>query len=605
MKGYAGSILRVNLSDRKISKEEISEEMKRKFVGGRGFAAKIIWDEVKGVDPLSEGNKIIFSTGPLTGLPLPSSGKMVIASKSPLTRGYGDSNIGSMAAVHLRRAGYDVLIVEGRSGTPCYIAIQDDEVKILDARDLWGKMTFEAQDLLEAKHGKNIGLLLIGPAGENMVRFANVISQKGRAAGRTGMGAVMGSKNLKAIVLKGTRGIPVFDEEKLKALGKEGYADIKGKENYDFWIRQGTMQVIEWANTNNVLPTHNFREGSFKFAEQIGGYTAEKIKVDRKGCPNCNMQCGIVVKDAENGNAELDYENVAMLGSNIGMDDLSKVAVLNRLADEYGLDTITLGSCLAFLMEASQRGLLDTRIEWGDLNGCKKVIEDLIKSRGLGEVIFEGVRKASERIGGESKNWAMHIKGLEISAYDCHASPGMAFAYGTSPIGAHHKDAWVIAWEVSTANRFSYTKEKVEKVIEHQRWRGGMFECLTTCRLPWIELDFGLHWYPKYLEAVRGEEISQQEIFELGDRIYALIRAYWVRENGGWSREMDCPPSRWFDEPWNQGDLKGSKLDRARYDEMLSWYYELRGWDENGIPQKKTLERLGLGDIALGLRENG
>jgi len=605
MKGYAGSILRVNLSDRKISKEEISEEMKRKFLGGRGIAAKIIWDEVKGVDPLSEGNKIIFSTGPLTGLPLPGSGKMVIASKSPLTGGYGDSNIGSMAAVHLRRAGYDVLIVEGRSETPCYIAIHNDELKILDARDLWGKMTFEAQDLLEAKHGKNIGVLLIGPAGENMVRFANVISQKGRAAGRTGMGAVMGSKNLKAIVLKGTRGIPVFDEEKLKALGKEGYADIKGKENYDFWIRQGTMQVIEWANTNNVLPTHNFREGSFKFAEQIGGYTAEKIKVDRKGCPNCNMQCGIVVKDAENGNAELDYENVAMLGSNIGMDDLSKVAVLNRLADEYGLDTITLGSCLAFLMEASQRGLLDTRIEWGDLNGCKKVIEDLIKSRGLGEVIFEGVRKASERIGGESKNWAMHIKGLEISAYDCHASPGMAFAYGTSPIGAHHKDAWVIAWEVSTANRFSYTKEKVEKVIEHQRWRGGMFECLTTCRLPWIELDFGLHWYPKYLKAVRGEEISQQEIFELGDRIYALIRAYWVRENGGWSREMDCPPSRWFDEPWNQGDLKGSKLDRARYDEMLSWYYELRGWDENGIPQKKTLERLGLGDLALGLRENG
>jgi len=605
MKGYAGNILRVNLSDRKIWKEGISEEMKRRFVGGRGFAAKIIWDEAKGVDPLSEGNKIVFSTGPLSGLPLPSSGKMVIASKSPLTGGYGDSNIGSMAAVHLRRAGYDVLIVEGRSENPCYIAIQDDEVKILEAQDLWGKMTFEAQDLLEAKHGKNIGVLLIGPGGENMVRFASVISQKGRAAGRTGMGAVMGSKNLKAIVLKGTGGIPVFDEEKLKALGKEGYADIKGKEHYDFWIRQGTMQVIEWANTNSVLPTYNFREGSFRFAEQISGYAAEKIKVGRKGCPHCNMQCGLVVKDAENGNAELDYENVAMLGSNIGMDDLSKVGVLNRLADEHGLDTITLGSCLAFLMEASQRGLLDTRIEWGDLNGCKKVIEDLINKRGLGEVIFEGVRKASERIGGDSKNWAMHVKGLEISAYECHASPGMALAYGTSPIGAHHKDAWVIAWEVSTANRLSYTKEKVEKVIEHQRWRGGMFECLTTCRLPWIELDFGLHWYPKYLEAVRGEEISQQEIFELGDRIYALIRAYWVREKGTWRREMDCPPSRWFDEPWTQGDLKGSKLDRARYDEMLSWYYELRGWDENGIPQKKTLERLGLGDLALGLRKNG
>ncbi|MCK5551815.1 MAG: aldehyde ferredoxin oxidoreductase, partial [Deltaproteobacteria bacterium] len=201
MKGYAGKILRVNLSKGRISKEEISEKMRREFLGGRGFAAKILWDEVSGVDPLSGENKIIFSTGPLTGLPLPSSGKMVIASKSPLTGGYGDGNIGSMAAVHLRRAGYDVLVVEGRSETPCYIAIQDEEVRILDARDIWGRTTFESQDTLEAKHGRNIGVLTIGPAGESMVRFANVISQRGRAGGRPGMGAVMGSKNLKAIAV--------------------------------------------------------------------------------------------------------------------------------------------------------------------------------------------------------------------------------------------------------------------------------------------------------------------------------------------------------------------------------------------------------------------
>jgi len=604
MEGYAGKILRVNLSDGRISKEKISEEMREKFLGGRGFAAKILWDEVSGVDPLSEENKIIFSTGPLTGLPLPSSGKMVIASKSPLTGGYGDGNIGSMAAVHLRRAGYDVLIVEGRSETPCYIAIQDEEVKILDARDLWGRTTFESQDGLEAKHGRNIGVLAIGPAGENMVGFANVISQRGRAGGRPGMGAVMGSKNLKAVVVKGTGKIPVFDEERLREMGKEGYGEIKGKENYDFWIRQGTMQVFEWCDENSCLPTYNFREGTFQFSKRLDGYALEGVKVDRKGCPLCNMQCGNIIKDLENKNTELDYESVGMLGPNIAMDDLRKVGVLNRMADEYGLDTISLGSCLGFLMEASERGLIDARIAWGDLDACKKVIEDIVKKRGLGEIIFGGVRKAAERVGGDSRDWAMHVKGLEISAYDCHACPGMALSYGTSPIGAHHKDAWVISWEIST-DRFSYSREKVEKVVELQRLRGGLFESMTTCRLPWIEVNFGIHWYPKYLEAARGEGMSQEALFELGDRIYALIRSYWIRENRRWSREMDYPPSRWFEEPLSQGNLKGYKLDRARYDEMLSRYYEIRGWDGHGIPHRETLEGLGLGDVAGVLGKHG
>jgi len=604
MKGYAGKILRINLSDGRVSKEEISEEMRKKFLGGRGFAAKILWDEVKGVDPLSEGNKIVFSTGPLTGLPLPSSGKMVIASKSPLTGGYGDGNIGSMAALHLRRAGYDVLIVEGESERPCYIAIQDEKVEILDARDIWGKMTFEAQDNLEGKHGRNVGILLIGPAGENMVRFATVISQRGRAGGRPGMGAVMGSKNLKAVVVRGTGKIPVFDEERLREMGKEGYREIKGKENFDFWIRQGTMQVFEWCNENSCLPTYNFRGGSFRFSKQLDGYALEGVKVDRKGCPLCNMQCGNIIRDAENQNSELDYENVGMLGPNIGMDDLREVGVLNRMADEYGLDTISLGSCLGFLMEASERKAIDTVIEWGNFDGCKKIIEDTVKRRDLGEIIFEGVRKASERVGGDSQGWAMHVKGLEISAYNCHACPGMALSFGTSPIGAHHKDAWVISWEIST-DRFSYSREKVEKVIELQRLRGGWFESLTTCRLPWVEVDFGLHWYPKYLEAARGEGITQKEISELGDRIYALIRSYWIREGGSWSREMDYPPSRWFEEPLNQGDLKGYTLDRAQYGDMLSRYYEMRGWDEIGIPQKRTLEGLGLGDVASVLGKNG
>lgn len=597
MKGYVGKLLRVNLSDRGISKEEISESMQREFLGGRGFAIKLLWDEVKKVDPLSEENKIIFSTGPLSGQLLPSSGKMVIASKSPLTGGYGDGNIGTMASVHLRKAGYDVLLVEGKSEKPCYIFIEDERVEILDASELWGKNTFESQDLLEKKHGKNSGILLIGPSGENLVRISTVLSQRGRAGGRPGMGAVMGSKNLKAIVIRGTGSIPIFDDEKLKEYAKKAYEEIKGKAAYPFWMRQGTMQVFEWCNENHCLPTYNFREGVFEFSKEMDGYVLEKLAVDRKGCPMCNMQCGHIVKDIKGERAELDYENVGMLGPNLGMKTLAEVALLNRTADEWGLDAISLGSCIGFLMEASEKGLIKERVSWGDFEGTQRLIREIGMGEGIGALMTKGVKSASEELGRDSHRWAMHVKGLEISAYNCHACPGMALAYGTSPIGAHHKDAWVIAWEVAT-DRFSYNKEKVEKVVEFQRIRGGFFESATVCRLPWVEVSFGLDWYPKFLEAITGYHRDWEELYRIGDRIYALIRAYWKREIPAFDRSWDYPPGRWFEEAPSQGKLKGIKVDRKKYDQMLSWYYEIRGWDLNGMPSKETLNRLGLGEVS-------
>ena len=593
MNGYAGKMLRVDLSNRRSSTEEIPDVMKRDFMGGRGFAAKLLWDEVKHVDPLSEKNKVIFSTGPLTGQSLPSSGKMVIASKSPLTGGYGDGNIGTRAAVHLRKAGYDVMVVEGKSEKPCYLLIEDEKVRIMDASELWGKNTFEAQDLLEQRHGRNSGILLIGPAGENQIRFSLVMSQKGRAGGRPGLGAVMGYKNLKAVVIKGTGSFSNFNDEKLKEFGRKGYEEIKGKENYDFWVRQGTMQVLDWGNENTCLPTYNFREGVFEYSKQLDGYVLEKNKVDRKGCPLCNMQCGNIVNDSSNHPSELDYENVGMLGPNIGMRSLPEVALLNRLADEWGLDTISLGSAIGFLMEASEKGLIPEKVRWGDFERAQKLIVEIGKGEGLGKLVACGTRAASETLGNRSHRWAMHVKGLEISAYNCHACPGMALSFGTSPIGASHKDAWVIAWEIST-DRFAYSKQKVEKLIELQRIRGGFFECATVCRLPWVEVSFGLHWYPEYLEAVTGTRMSWEDFYQIGDRIYHLIRAYWKREIPQFGRSWDYPPDRWFEEPLSQGKMKGMKLDRQKYDQMLSWYYELRGWDQNGIPTKETLEQFGL-----------
>jgi len=229
----------------------------------------------------------------------------------------------------------------------------------------------------------------------------------------------------------------------------------------------------------------------------------------------------------------------------------------------------------------------------------------MLEKRGLGEIIFYGTKKAAEHVGSSSLDWAMQIKGLDISAYTCQAFPGMALAYATSPIGAHHKDAFLPSWELSEGDRFSYSKEKVEKVIEFQRIRGGLFEALTVCRLLWADLDFDLDWYLKFLNEATGISLSSERLNELGDRYYSLIRSFWGREFSGWTREMDVPPARWFDEPFKQGELKGACLDREKYEQMLTWYYEMRGWDQNGLPTIEALINLGLDEVAETLKQNG
>ncbi len=604
MKGWWGRVLRINLSENEVRVQKIDTETLTKFIGGRGLAVKILWDELKpGVDPLSPENKLIIAAGPLTGIVGPSTGKLVVAAKSPLTNGYGDGNIGTIASVQLRKAGYDALVIDGVSKKPVYIYIEDDKVDIISAEGLWGKDTFETERLLKEVHGKDVGVLLIGPAGENLVRYATIISQEGRSGGRPGIGAVMGSKKLKAIVIRGTKEILVADKNEVVKVASEAYREIKNAPAYDFWMRQGTMATIEWSNTNSVLPTLNFREGVFDFYRLIDGYSMEAMKVTQRGCPNCNMICGNVVLDYERELSELDYENVAMLGSNIGLGHLGKVAALNKLADKYGIDTISLGNVLAFATEASEKKLIDEKIEWGDFKKYRELVEDIAFRRGLGDLLAEGTKRISEKIKGDSWKWAMNVKGLEISAYDCHAAPAMALAYATSSIGAHHKDAWVIAWEVKVG-RTAYTKEKVEKVIELQRIRGGIFETLVACRLPWIELGLKLEYYMRLFKAATGIDMTLDDYYKVADRVYALIRAFWIREYGGkWSREMDYPPARWFEEPLTKGPLKGARLDREKYDAMLSWYYEIRGWDERGIPRKSTLEELGLSDVAQELEK--
>lgn len=599
MYGWNGKILRINLDNNTTKVTTFDEEFARMYIGGRGFAARIIWNEVPpGTDPLSPANKLVIATGPLSGLPLPSSGKVVVAAKSPLTGGYGDGNVGTKLAEHLKRAGYDAIVVEGAAKDPMYVYIENDKVEILSAEKLWGLPVDDLEAELKKEYGRNVGMLSIGPGGENLVKFAVIRAMEGRSGGRPGIGAVMGSKKLKAIVTKGTNEMPLADGASLKEIGKEAYNSIPKRELYPIWMRQGTMMVFEWCNETSTLPTYNFREGVFEYSKELDANKMETLKVKTLGCPLCNMRCGHSIKDENDDLSELDYENVGMLGPNIGMKNLTQVGTLIRMADDYGVDTISLGSVLAFAAESSEKGYLDAW-KWGDVEKAKELIKKIVYREGeLGNLLAEGTVNVAKKLGEETLKWAMQIKGLDISAYNCHLCPGMALAFSTSPIGAHHKDAWVIAWEVQT-NRESYGKEKAEKVIEFQRIRGGMFESLTTCRLPWIEVGLELDWYPRLLKAATGMDWTLDDIWVVADRIYALIRAFWVRElKDKWSRTMDYPPARWFEEPLPSGPLKGSHLDKEKYDQLLSQYYALRGWDERGIPTRSTFEKLGLKDVA-------
>ncbi|MEZ0346678.1 MAG: aldehyde ferredoxin oxidoreductase family protein [Infirmifilum sp.] len=604
-KGWNGKILWIDLTGKKTKTQEFDGAFAQKYIGGRGFAARLLWDYLPpGVDPLSPENILVIATGPLTGLPGPSTGKVVVAAKSPLTHGYGDGNLGSRAALHLRFSGYDAVAITGKSEKPVYININERNVEFNPADDLWGKDTFTTERILYERHGKNAGALVIGPAGENMVKLATIISQEGRSGGRPGIGAVMGSKKLKAVVFTGEKPIELYDAEEYRRVAAQAYSEIKRKPGYSFWMRQGTMSTVQWSQANSVLPTYNFSEGVFEYSEKIDGNAMEKVKKGQRGCPNCNMVCGNYILDDLGEVSELDYENVAMLGSNIGISDLTKVARLNRLADMWGIDTIGLGSVLGFAAEASEKGIVSEKISFGDFEDMLRLSEDIVFRRGLGELLSNGLEYAASKLGAEEL--AVHVKGLSVSAYDCHSAPAMALSYGVSSVGAHHKDAWVISWEVAHG-RFEYSREKAFRVFELQRIRGGMFEMLVACRLPWVEVGLELDWYVRLFNLATGLSWSLDNFLEAAERTLTLIRSFWVREytveGRGWDRTKDYPPRKWFTRPLTKGPFKGAKLDLQKYDEMLGAYYSFIGWDHRGIPRASTLERLGLNDVKESLEK--
>jgi aldehyde:ferredoxin oxidoreductase len=598
MYGWTGNILRIDLTSKKAKKEIFDEAFAQKWVGGRGFAAKILYDELKpGINPLGPDNKFIVSVGPIAGIPAPNTGKTIVAAKSPMTGGYGDGNLGTRITEQIRKAGFDALIVEGRADRPIILYIEDDKVEFLPADEVWGKGTYETNAWIYSKYGKSVGVLNIGQGGENMVRFAVVRSLEGRAGGRPGMGAVMGSKRLKAIVIKGSKPIPQVDPAGMKKLGAEDLRKVHDLDQQSGWSRQSTNGVLAWCNEVAALPVRNFRKTHHPDAWKVDGERLNNARVATYGCPNCTMRCGIAIHDHEGREAELDYENVGLLGPNLEIFDLAQVGSLNYLCDDYGVDTMSGGCVMSFYADAIDHDAIPGDFKFGDAEKAKELLRIIALRQGeIGKLLAEGTLRASKVIGKGSEAYAMQVKGLEVAAYNCKFIPGMALAFGVSPIGAHHKESWIITFEIKQTSRDSYGPEKAQKVIELQRIRGGMFESIVSCRFPWIELGWELKNYPLYFNKITGLNWDLDNFWTLGDRIYSLIKLFWLREYPQTDRKRDYPPAVWFD-PANvdtEGPIAGKHLEYDKYDGLLQHYYDIRGYDKRGIPTQATLARLGL-----------
>jgi len=604
MKGWTGNILRINLTKSSYKKERFTEEFARKWIGGRGFAAKILWDELApGTDALGPDNKLLVVQGPVSGVPMPNSGKTIVAAKSPLTGTYGDGNIGSHITIQMRKAGYDVLIFEGKAPAPTYVFIEDDKVSFLPATEIWGKGTYEAQGWLEQKYGKTAGILSIGQGGENLVLYAVIRSMEGRAGGRPGIGAVMGSKNLKAIVVKGTKEVPMADPKAMKARGLADLKTVGALDKKAKWSVQGTNAVLAWCNEMWALPVRNSRHSHHPEAWKLDGERTSAARVATYGCPHCTMRCGIAILDQEGHESEIDYENVGMLGPNLEIFDIKQMASLNYMCDDYGVDTICAGSALSFYADAIDHGAARGNFEFGDAARAKELLRLTAHREGIGDLLADGSLKMARKFGHHSEAYAIQCKGLDLSAYNCKYVPGQALAFGTSAIGAHHKEAWIITYELKFSERGAYGRDKAQKVVDLQRIRSSIFESLPLCRFPWIELGWDLKNYPEYFNLATGSKWTLDDFTNTGDRIYALLKAFWSREHPDTDRTADYPPRIYFDPAIadKEGLIAGKHLELDKYEALLDHYYDIRGWDKRGVPTRKTMERLGLGQEAAQL----
>lgn len=563
--------LRIDLSRGNIKEEKISIKIAERYIGGRGLGAYLYLRESL------EDNPVIIALGPLSGSPLPCTGRASLTTKSPLTGAILDSNVGGSFGALLRKAGYDFLIINGRADLPVYLFISDKEVRLEEASKLWGLNTLETSERLKELYGKKLSVISIGPAGENGVRFANIMENGRRAFGRGGAGAVLGEKKLKAIAVTGEKVIEIKDKERLSSAKYEILRLLTTHPLTSKLLPElgtaGTMRVINYFET---LGTKNFNQRSFPQAEKISGEELKRrFLKSRGGCFNCPILCERVCEIDGRKTVGPEFETLWALGANLYISNLRFIIELNEKANLLGLDTISLGGVLAFAMELKEKGLADLGVSFGETNGVSELTEDIALRRGNGQILSLGVKEASQILGGE--DFAMHVKGLELPAYDPRGSLGMGLGYATSNRGACHlRGGFSVSFEIYGVPRRIDRLASAGKGAHVARAQdtGAIIDSLIVCKF--AMLSTSLHHWARALNALTGSDYTASDLKKIGERIFNLERV--INRKFGFSSKHDILPER-----------IGREIP---LDEMLKEYYEYRGWEENGLPKESKLREL-------------
>jgi aldehyde:ferredoxin oxidoreductase len=599
--GYTGKILVIDLNNHSTSVEETNMDDAKKFIGAKGLGAKLLFDRLpKGTDPLSPENIIMFTTGPLTGTSTQTSGRGTVITKSPQTGLFLDSHFGGSFAVEMKKAGWDFIIFNGRSDNPIYISINDHYVEFKGASEIWGKECLETHNWIKKTEGR-VKTAVIGPAGENLVKFSAITFDGHRHAGRGGSGAVMGSKNLKAVVIDGSNKLVINNPEKFLIKTRKVLKNIQENDFIPLRRKYGTPYWVKPVNDWGFIPTRNYQEGNFEHSDKINAETMQEKIVDGSGaCWNCIIACWnkSSIKSGDHEGVSLigpEYETLALMGSNLSIDSITDVAYLNERCNELGMDTISLGGVLGFAIELYEKKIISKddldhiNIGWGKTEEIGRLIYDIAHRRtNAGDILAEGVQLAAETLGKNSKDYAVHAKGLEIPGYDPRGAFGMGLAYATSDRGGCHQRAWTVRAEIMDPNfdRFSF-KKKAKLVKEIQDERAAFFSLVLCDFAPISEVDCVDMW-----NLATGFDHTIGSYLLAGERIWNLIRLFNLRE--GLDPDEDRLPIRFYKDSFTKGPAKGIVLPIDEFQKSLQEYYLLRGWDKNGIPTTKKIKELGL-----------
>jgi aldehyde:ferredoxin oxidoreductase len=591
-------ILSINLTSGESRRQSLPPAIAEAYVGGRGWGAWLMYELLApGVDPLDPHNALLFLTGPLTGTPIPGAGKFVVITKSPATGTFCDSYSSGQLAPALRSAGCEILHIVGKAARPAYLWIDDDEVEIQAGEALWGLDAFEAESWLRRTHADDhLGVAVIGPAGENLVSFATIGSDYYRHAARGGVGAVMGSKNLKAVVVRGTGAVPVAFAKRVAEAQTRLVKRAQTSSKVQAKVKYGTTSTFEVTNAAGMLPTHNFRRGTFpEGAGKIDPEAIRAVTVGHTGCYACVMPCGRLVEiETDDGVLRLEgpeYETIAMMGSNLGVNSLSSIVRSNLACDRLGLDTISAGNVLGFAMACAQEGKLspydELELHFGQ-SDTTALLEDIAYRRGIGALFAQGVKGAAERIGGGTAYLAMHVKGLELPAYDPRAEFGAGLVYAVTARGGCHRRAWPPR-VTRLSGQPPDTVVGKAAIVKDLFDRRTILHSMLVCDFHHRPLSVSLEEYAQIFSDVTGDRYSVERLLRAAERIETTTRLFNVRE--GFTRGDDRLPPRLLEEPLEDGPAAGRVLSQEGLDHMLDEYYAMRGWDDQGIPLSETLER--------------